>query len=75
MNADNLVVKSTLTVRLIRSFEHRNIKHIVLRDVDLTWKSSQFMEYVNLRKLLNNYVIRVILITATNYNGTATDVK
>jgi len=52
MNADDLVVKSTLTVRLIRSFEHRNIKHIVLHDVDLTWKSSRFMEHVNSCKLL-----------------------
>lgn len=46
MKNEDSVVKSTLTVRLIRSFVHRNIKHIVLRDVDLTWKSSRFMEYV-----------------------------
>jgi len=46
MSTDDLVVKSTLTIRLIRSFEHRNIKHVVIRDVDLTWKSSRFMEYV-----------------------------
>jgi len=51
MNNEDLVLKSTLTVRLIRSFEHRNIKHIVLRDVDLTWKCSNFMDYVNNRKL------------------------
>jgi len=53
MHAEDSVVKSTLTVRLIRSFEHRNIKHIVLRDVDLTWKCSRFMDYVNSCKLLN----------------------
>jgi len=47
MSAEDVVVKSTVTVRLIRSFEHRNIKHVVLRDVDLTWKSSRFMEFVN----------------------------
>jgi len=47
MNKEDKVENSTLNLRLIRSFEHRNIRHIVLRDVDLTWKSSRFMEYVN----------------------------
>jgi len=47
MNKEDQVENSILNLRLIRSFEHRNIRHIVLRDVDLTWKHSRFMEYVN----------------------------
>jgi len=69
MSKVDLDVKSTLTVRLIRSFEHRNIKHIVLRDVDLSWKSCRFMEYVNSCKFLISvwglftmYILHYILI-------------
>ena len=38
---ENLV---TLTVRLIRSFEQRNIKFLVLRLVDLDWKTEKLIE-------------------------------
>ncbi|OWF40497.1 UPF0538 protein C2orf76 homolog [Mizuhopecten yessoensis] len=37
----------TVTVRLIRSFEHRNIKPVVFQDVDLTQKTRTFMECVD----------------------------
>ena len=35
-----------LTVRLIRSFEHRNIKHIVYKNVSLDMKVGKFIEFV-----------------------------
>lgn len=35
-----------VTIRLIRSFEHRNIRHLVLRHVDLDWTAGQLMERV-----------------------------
>ena len=38
--------KLTLTIRLIRSFEHRNVKHIVLPEVDPSQKVEDFMVYV-----------------------------
>ena len=38
---DNFV---TLTIRLIRSFEHRNIKFLVLKNVDLSWSTEQLIE-------------------------------
>lgn len=34
----------TLTIRLIRSFEHRNIKFIVLKSVDLNWSTEELIE-------------------------------
>ncbi|XP_063423021.1 UPF0538 protein C2orf76 homolog [Mytilus trossulus] len=36
----------TITIRLVRSFEHRNIKHIVLHDVDFTQTASSFKEAI-----------------------------
>ena len=36
-----------LTVRLIRSFEHRNIRHIVFKNVDLNQTTQEFMELIN----------------------------
>ncbi|XP_076092882.1 UPF0538 protein C2orf76 homolog isoform X2 [Mytilus galloprovincialis] len=36
----------TITVRLVRSFEHRNIKHIVLHDVDFTQTVNSFKEAI-----------------------------
>jgi hypothetical protein len=36
----------TLTVRLIRSFEHRIIKHVVYHDVNLDQIVSDFKQYV-----------------------------
>ncbi|XP_060086107.1 UPF0538 protein C2orf76 homolog [Ylistrum balloti] len=37
----------TVTVRLIRSFEHRNIKHIVFQNVDLTQTAETFMRCID----------------------------
>lgn len=36
----------TVTVRLIRSFQHRNIRNLVIHDVDVTTTVSDFMELV-----------------------------
>jgi hypothetical protein len=36
-------VTVTLTVRLIRSFAHRNLRHIVLKDVDLDLTGEQLL--------------------------------
>lgn len=38
--------QSTITVRLIRSFEHQNIRNLVLHNVDLEQTVDQFMELV-----------------------------
>lgn len=38
--------KAIITVRLIRSFEHRNVKHVVFKDVDVHLTTTQFMEFV-----------------------------
>jgi hypothetical protein len=43
--------KATVTVRLIRSFQYRNIKHIILKDVDLMWTTKEFIDYVRHCKL------------------------
>ena len=37
---------ATVTVRLIRSFEYRNIKHVVFKDVSLNQTVDQFMKTV-----------------------------
>lgn len=39
--------KGIITVRLIRSFEHRNIKHIIIHDVYFSQKVKLFKEYIN----------------------------
>ena len=39
--------KGIITVRLIRSFEHRNIKHIIIHDVDFSQKVKLFKDYIN----------------------------
>ena len=36
----------TLTVRLIRSFEYRNIKYVVFKDVPLEQTVQHFMDFV-----------------------------
>ncbi|XP_070566461.1 UPF0538 protein C2orf76 homolog isoform X2 [Ptychodera flava] len=38
---------ATLTVRLIRSFEHRNIKPLVFRNVDLELTTKEFIRLIN----------------------------
>ena len=45
----------TITVRLIRSFEHRNVKHVVFKDIKLTQSAAQFMKYVLQGKILLRY--------------------
>ncbi|XP_022304395.1 UPF0538 protein C2orf76 homolog isoform X1 [Crassostrea virginica] len=37
---------ATVTVRLIRSFEHRNLKHVVYHDVDLSQNTKVFKDFV-----------------------------
>ncbi|XP_048756153.1 UPF0538 protein C2orf76 homolog [Ostrea edulis] len=37
---------ATVTVRLIRSFEHRNLKHVVYHDVDLSQSVSNFKDFI-----------------------------
>lgn len=37
---------ATVTIRLIRSFEHRNLKHVVYHDVDLTQSVADFKDFV-----------------------------
>lgn len=37
---------ATVTIRLIRSFEHRNLKHVVYHDVDLTQSVGTFIDFV-----------------------------
>lgn len=37
---------ATVTIRLIRSFEHRNLKHVVYHDVDLTQSVEDFKDFV-----------------------------
>ena len=39
---ENLSV--TLTIRLIRSFEHRNIRFLVLKNIDLNWTTEKLIE-------------------------------
>ena len=41
---ENLV---TLTIRLIRSFEFRNIKFLVIKHVDLNWTTEKLIEKTN----------------------------
>ncbi|CAH1789961.1 unnamed protein product, partial [Owenia fusiformis] len=37
----------TLTIRLIRSFEHRNIKHLVCHNIDTSSTIEELMELIN----------------------------
>ncbi|XP_052796878.1 UPF0538 protein C2orf76 homolog [Mya arenaria] len=38
--------RAVVTVRLIRSFEQRNIKHVVYKDVDLSQTTADFIQYL-----------------------------
>ena len=42
--AENTAV--TLTVRLIRSFEHRNVRNVVYKDVDLAQSVADFEKFI-----------------------------
>ncbi|KAK8746475.1 hypothetical protein OTU49_017033 [Cherax quadricarinatus] len=42
----DIEVQATLTIRLIRSFEHRNIRNIVLHNVNLDQSVEDFMELI-----------------------------
>lgn len=48
MAADN--VGATVTIRLIRSFEYRNVRNIVLRNVDLQVSVNEFKDLINTGK-------------------------
>ncbi|XP_061180404.1 UPF0538 protein C2orf76 homolog [Saccostrea echinata] len=37
---------ATVTVRLIRSFEHRNLKHVVYHEVDLSQSVKEFKDFI-----------------------------
>jgi uncharacterized protein YihD (DUF1040 family) len=37
---------ATLTIRLIKSFEYRTTKNLILRDVDLNWKVSELKQLI-----------------------------
>lgn len=39
-------IQATITIRLIRSFEHRNIRNIVLHNIDLEQLVKDFMEFI-----------------------------
>lgn len=43
---ERLPLMATVTIRLIRSFEHRNLKHVVYHDIDLTQSVADFKEFV-----------------------------
>lgn len=43
---ERLPLMATVTIRLIRSFEHRNLKHVVYHDVDLTQSVEDFKDFV-----------------------------
>jgi len=36
----------TVTIRLIRSFEYRNIKHVVYKNVDFSQTTEQFIDFI-----------------------------
>ena len=44
MSNDQSIV--TLSIRLIRSFEHRNLRFIPLRHVDLNWTTEHLMNVI-----------------------------
>lgn len=58
---------STVTVRLIRSFEYRNIKPIVLKAVDLDQSVSDFKDLVNAGKIVQ----LLFKLIGTNYINTS----
>lgn len=43
---------TTLTVRIIRSFEYRNITNMILHDVDLKMKTEDLMNMIHTCKFL-----------------------
>ena len=45
---------ATVTVRLIRSFEYRNIKYVVFKDVSLEQTAKDFMDFVVSGKSLSD---------------------
>lgn len=53
--------KAIVTIRLIRSFEHRNIKNLVLKDVDLSMTIRDFKSFINEGKYLRQTKTKNIL--------------
>ena len=47
--------KAIITIRLIRSFEHRNIKNLVLKDIDLNMNVRDFKVLINNGNLFISY--------------------
>jgi len=57
-------VAATLTVRLIRSFEYRNIKYVIFKDVPLDQTVEHFMETVvtgYCSRLFNTLTLKLLL--------------
>ncbi|XP_011403543.1 PREDICTED: UPF0538 protein C2orf76 homolog [Amphimedon queenslandica] len=48
----------TITIRLIRSFEHRNIRYIVLKDVDPSLTIQDLMDQIN-KDLQSSHILPV----------------
>ncbi len=65
MSEDNLVDKfHILTIRLIRSFHHRNLKNIIIRDV------SKNMSVKDFKALINEGINEVCFILANSLHFT-----
>ena len=47
---------ATVTMRLIRSFEYRNIKYVVFKDVSLEQTAKDFMDFVVSGKSLSSKI-------------------
>lgn len=46
---------TTITVRIIRSFEYRNVTNMVLHDVDLKMTTEDLMKHVHTCKIFLNF--------------------
>lgn len=60
---------TVLTLRLIKSFEYRSIKSLVLRDVDLSMTLKDFIEYIKQGKLKEIECITYIILAIINQSA------
>jgi hypothetical protein len=54
--------KITVTIRLIRSFEYRNIKNILIRNVDKKTLVSEFIQLINDKQPPIELIFQIIQI-------------
>ena len=56
---------ATITVRLVRSFEYRNMKSVVLRNVDLDISVEEFKVLIvaGIKRILYNYSVCNLIVT------------